>query len=95
MGPTGKNREVLPREQWGYAVTPAAFSTWRTRSGDIGAVRMRTPVASKNAFAMAAPIDYSGGSPEPDTNTPLAATVLDGTVVPPAPATPVLVAGMS
>jgi hypothetical protein len=42
---------------------------------------MRTP-ASKNALAIAAPMLACGGSPEPDTNTPLAATVLDGADVP-------------
>src|SRR5438094_6434660 len=34
--------------------TPASSSTARTRGGVIGTSRMRTPVASKNAFAIAA-----------------------------------------
>src|SRR5262245_46656105 len=48
----------------GYAA-PAALSVARTRAGVIGASRMRSPVASKNALAMAAPVGTSVGSPEP------------------------------
>ena len=44
---------------------PAAFSVARTRAGVIGASRMRTPVASKNAFATAATVVAIGISPEP------------------------------
>ena len=44
---------------------PAASSTPRTSAGVIGASRMRTPVASKNAFAIAAAIGACDGSPEP------------------------------
>ena len=43
----------------------AALSVARTRAGVIGASRMRTPVASKNAFAIAAGTGQVGGSPEP------------------------------
>ena len=49
---------------------PAAFSTARTRAGVIGASRMRTPVASKNAFATAAGTGDSAGSPEPVVREP-------------------------
>jgi hypothetical protein len=73
----------------------AAFSVARTIAGLIGAVRIRTPVASKNAFAIAAPMHVDGGSPEPLTNTPLVAVVLDGAVVPLACVVPVLTAGIS
>ena len=45
--------------------TPAAFSVARTRAGVIGASWRRTPVASKNAFAIAAATGAVGGSPEP------------------------------
>src|SRR5262249_11781182 len=48
----------------GYA-TPAAFSVARTRAGVSGAVRIRTPVASKKAFAIAAGIESLTGSPIP------------------------------
>ena len=37
----------------------------------IGAWRMRAPVASKNAFATAAPIAVVGGSPDPVSSQPL------------------------
>ena len=37
----------------GYAL-PASFSAARTKAGVNGAVRIRTPVASKNALAIAA-----------------------------------------
>src|SRR5438093_3423170 len=50
---------------------PASFRTWRTVAGFIGAWRMRTPVASKNAFATAELIAVVGGSPEPDSSHPL------------------------
>ena len=52
---------------------PAAASTARTRPGVIGASRMRTPVASKNAFATAAGHRRSAGSPEPVVREPPAA----------------------
>ena len=42
----------------------------RTFAGFIGAWRMRTPVASKNAFATAEPIAAVGGSPEPESVQP-------------------------
>ena len=45
--------------------TAAAPSTPRATAGVIGAWRMRTPVASKNAFATAEPTAVVGGSPEP------------------------------
>ena len=45
--------------------TPAAFSAARTRAGVNGAVRIRTPVASKNAFAIAAAAATVTGSPTP------------------------------
>src|SRR5262249_29163907 len=45
--------------------TPAALSVARTFAGFIGAIRSRTPVASKNAFATAELTAVSGGSPEP------------------------------
>ena len=51
---------------------PAALSAARTCVGFIGAWRMRTPVASKNAFATAEPTAAVGGSPEPDRFQPLA-----------------------
>ena len=41
------------------------FSTARTRAGVIGIVRMRLPVASKNAFAIAAATGAVAGSPAP------------------------------
>src|SRR5215468_4094496 len=44
---------------------PAALNAERTVSGVIGAWRIRTPVASKIAFAIAEPIAAVGGSPEP------------------------------
>ena len=44
---------------------PAALSTPRTRAGVIGASRMRTPVASKNAFAIAAGPARSAARPTP------------------------------
>src|SRR5438132_6062981 len=44
---------------------PAARRTPRATPGVIGAWRMRTPVASKNAFATAELIAVVGGSPEP------------------------------
>src|SRR4029079_1285288 len=44
---------------------------WRTVNGFIGAWRMRTPVASKNAFATAELIAVVGGSPEPESSQPL------------------------
>src|SRR5204862_3745648 len=43
----------------------AALRTDRTTAGVIGTERMRTPVASKNAFAIAAAIGAEAGSPEP------------------------------
>src|SRR3954470_17415034 len=49
---------------------PAALSVPRTVPGFIGAWRMRTPVASKNAFATAELIAVVGGSPEPDRFQP-------------------------
>src|SRR5262245_43057388 len=48
----------------GY-VTPAALSVARVRAGVIGASRMRTPVASKNAFAIAAGTAAIAASPAP------------------------------
>src|SRR5580765_4453974 len=45
--------------------TPAAFRAARTRAGVIGAVRIRTPVASKKAFATAAGAATVTGSPTP------------------------------
>ena len=48
-------------------MTPAALSVARTRSAFIGVSRMRTPVASKNAFATAAPTGTWEGSPAPVT----------------------------
>src|SRR5690349_19805031 len=59
----------------GYA-TPAFLSTERTVAGFIGACRMRTPVASKNAFAIAELIAVVGGSPEPDSSQPLASAAV-------------------
>src|SRR5262245_43558393 len=44
---------------------PAALSAARTRAGVNGAVRMRTPVASKNALAMAAGVATTPSSPMP------------------------------
>src|SRR5436853_516443 len=44
---------------------PAALKARRTFVGVIGAWRIRTPVASKIAFAIADPIAAVGGSPEP------------------------------
>src|SRR5581483_7860389 len=52
------------------------LSTERTVAGFIGACRMRTPVASKNAFAIAELIAVVGGSPEPDSSQPLAAAAV-------------------
>ena len=46
-------------------LTFAAFSAARTRAGVNGAVRIRTPVASKNAFATAAAAATATGSPTP------------------------------
>ena len=46
-------------------VSAAALSTARTRAGVIGTWRIRTPVASKNAFAIAAGVGTAGGSPAP------------------------------
>src|SRR5262249_11243575 len=73
----------------------AAFSTCRTRAGLIGALRMRTPVASKKAFAIAAPTLVVGGSPDPPTNTPLAVRDLLVAAVPFRCTVPVELAGMS
>ena len=50
--------------------TPAAFSVARTFAAVIGASRMRTPVASKNAFATAEPGGTVGGSPAPVAGQP-------------------------
>ena len=58
----------VPQAASGYL--PAALSTARTRPGVIGASRMRTPVASKNAFATAAGTGDSAGSPEPVVREP-------------------------
>ena len=49
----GRGTPRLPRLA-SRSYLPAALSTPRTRAGVIGASRMRTPVASKNAFAIAA-----------------------------------------
>lgn len=46
--------------------TPAALSVARTLAGVIGDWRRRTPVASKKALAIAAPMHELGGSPDPD-----------------------------
>ena len=46
-------------------MTPAAFNVARTRPGVIGHSCMRTPVASKNAFAIAPVSGHVTGSPEP------------------------------
>src|SRR5262249_44310864 len=53
-----------------YYAAPASLRTCRTVAGFIGAWRMRTPVASKNAFATALPMPTLGGSPEPDSSQP-------------------------
>ena len=45
--------------------TPAAFSAARTRTGVNGGVRIRTPVASKNALAIAAGGPTTPSSPKP------------------------------
>src|SRR5690242_4200423 len=52
-------------------MTPACFKVPRTVAGFIGAWRMRTPVASKNAFATAELTAVVGGSPDPDRFQPL------------------------
>ena len=76
---TGKARGLLsepPLHTAGVSVAagsahfPAALSTARTRAGVIGASRMRTPVASKNALATAAGTGDSAGSPEPVVREP-------------------------
>src|SRR6516225_1213426 len=46
-------------------MTPAAFRAPRTVAGLIGVWRMRAPVASKKAFAIAPAIAAVGGSPDP------------------------------
>ena len=69
-GSPGNRTAVGPEEAGPTAVSaqavPAAFSVARTRAGVIGALRILTPVASKNAFAIAAPMLAVGGSPEPE-----------------------------
>src|SRR4029079_1657079 len=49
---------------------PAALNAARTFAGVIGAWRIRTPVASKIAFAIADPTAAVGGSPEPVSAQP-------------------------
>jgi len=61
LGPRAEPELLDERD---YA-TPAAFNAARTRAGVSGAVRIRTPVASKNAFATAAAGETATGSPTP------------------------------
>src|SRR4029078_10149281 len=58
------------RKDVGRQAAPASFSTCRTVAGFIGAWRMRTPLASKNALAPAPPMPTVGGSPDPDRFQP-------------------------
>jgi hypothetical protein len=61
----GRNR-LLPAPAPGRnQAIPAALNAARTRAGVSGALRIRTPVASNSAFAIAAPTLVDGGSPEP------------------------------
>jgi hypothetical protein len=64
----------------------------RTLAGVSGADRIRTPVASKKAFAIAAPTLVDGRSPDPPTKRP-SATLPLGFEVPFDCTVPVLVAG--
>jgi hypothetical protein len=57
-GPSGPPTNPKP-----YA--PAAVSAARTRPAVIGTCRIRTPVASKNALAIAAGVPGTSGSPAP------------------------------
>src|SRR5207253_3042586 len=63
--------QALPQtcfERSSLYAAPPSFSAMRTFVAFIGVWRMRTPVASKNAFAIAPAIAAVGGSPDPDSN---------------------------
>src|SRR5581483_892674 len=64
-GGRGRGARWAPRPDARGYETPAALSAARTRAGVIGASRIRTPVASKNAFAIAGAIGVVPGSSTP------------------------------
>src|SRR5436190_14278262 len=71
MNEKGPAAGPLPLMQWdSYAYATPALSAARTRAGVIGASRMRTPVASKKAFAIAGAVGAPLDSPPPPDSEP-------------------------